>query len=86
MSYYIGLLTIGHALCDLGSNINLMLLSMMRKLNFGEPKWTYGVLEDVLVIVDNLFFPIHYVILDMPEDSETPLLLGIQFLAMGRVG
>lgn len=67
-----------------------MPLSMMKKLNHGEPKPTkmtltladrsvtypYGVLEDVLVRVDDLFFPIDFVILDMPEDAETPLLLG----------
>jgi hypothetical protein len=59
----IGELKIGRALCDLGASINLMPLSMMKKLNCGEPKPTkmtltladrsvtylYGVLEDVLV-------------------------------------
>lgn len=36
----------------------------------------YGVLEDVLVRVDGLVFPPDFIILDMPEDSDTPLLLG----------
>lgn len=35
---FIGSLTIGHALCDLGESINLMPISMMRKLNYREPK------------------------------------------------
>lgn len=75
-----------------------MLLSMMKKLNCGEPKLTkmtltladryvtylYGVLEDVLVKFDNLLFPSDFIILDMPEDTGTPLLLGITFLATGR--
>lgn len=42
--------------------------------------YPYGVLEDVLVRVDGLLFPVDFVILDMPEDSETPLILGRLFL------
>jgi hypothetical protein len=62
----LGEVKVGRALCDLGANINLMPLSMMKKLNCGEPKSTrmtltladrsvtypYGVLEDVLVKVN----------------------------------
>lgn len=36
----IGSLMIGHALCDLEESINLILLSMMRKLNCWQPKPT----------------------------------------------
>lgn len=75
-----------------------MSLSMVKKLNCGEPKPTKmtltlvdrsvtypcGVLKEVLVRVDDLIFPIDFVILDMPEDVETPLLLGRPFLSMGR--
>ncbi|CAJ2653502.1 unnamed protein product [Trifolium pratense] len=89
----IGELKIGRALCDLGASINLMPLSMMKKLKCGEPKPTrmtltladrsvtypYGVLEDVLVKVNDLLFPADFVILDMDEDSEVPLLLGRPF-------
>jgi hypothetical protein len=71
---------------------------MMKKLNCGEPKPTrmtltladrsvtylYGVLEDVLVKVNDLLFSVDFVILDMDEDSEVPLLLGRPFLATGR--
>lgn len=63
---------------------------MMRNLNCGEPRpikmtltlidyyitYPYGVLEDVLVKVGDLLFPADFLILDMPEDDETPLLLG----------
>jgi hypothetical protein len=38
----------------------------------------------VLVKVNDLFFPADFVILDMNEDSEIPLLLGRPFLATGR--
>jgi len=41
-------------------------------------------LEDVLVKVNDLLFPADFVILDMEEDDETPLLLGRPFLATGR--
>lgn len=89
-----GSLNTNHALCNLETNINLMLLYMMRNLNCGEPKptlmtltladWSttylYGVLEDVLVRADDLLFLSNFVILDMSEDSETPLMLGRSFL------
>lgn len=94
----IGKVSVGNALCDLGASINLMPLAMMKKLGCGEPKPTkmmltladrsisypYGVLEDVLVKVNDLVFPADFVILDMEEDDEIPLLLGRPFLATGR--
>lgn len=46
--------------------------------------YPYGVLEDVLVKVDDLLFPTDFVILDIPEDSKTQLLLGNMFLEIGR--
>lgn len=36
----IGSLKTGQALCNLGASINLMPLSIMKKLNYGEPKPT----------------------------------------------
>ena len=87
--------TFKKALCDLGANINLMPLSMVKKLNQGEPtpialslqmvdrSLTYpqGIIEDVLVKVDKFIFPIDFVVLDMEEDKEAPLILGRPFLA-----
>lgn len=75
-----------------------MSLSMMRNLNYGEPKLTqmnltltdhsimypYGVLEYVLGRVDEILFLVDFVILDMLEDSKTPLLLGRLFLETGK--
>jgi len=71
---------------------------MMKKLGCGEPKPTrmtltltdrsisypLGVLEDVLVQVNELVFPTDFVILDMAEDEDMPLLLGRSFLPTGR--
>ncbi|XP_027362847.1 uncharacterized protein LOC113870454 [Abrus precatorius] len=94
----IGNVTIGKTLCDLGAGINLMPLSILKKLGVGEVKSTkmalqladrsikypYGVMEDVLLKVDKLIFPTEFVILDMDEDSEVPVILGRPFLATGR--
>jgi len=43
-----------------------------------------GILEDVLVKVDKLIFPANFIILDMEEDQEIPIILGRPFLAIGR--
>jgi len=46
--------------------------------------YSFGVLEDVLVKVNELVFPADFVILDMAEDEDMPLILGRPFLATGR--
>ncbi|XP_012844566.1 PREDICTED: uncharacterized protein LOC105964603 [Erythranthe guttata] len=43
-----------------------------------------GVLEDVLVKVDEFILPADFVILDMDEDREIPIILGRPFLATSR--
>ncbi|GKA24140.1 DNA-directed DNA polymerase [Tanacetum coccineum] len=43
-----------------------------------------GIVEIVLIKVDKFFLPIDFVILDMPEDSRIPIILGISFLATAR--
>ncbi|CAJ2663170.1 unnamed protein product [Trifolium pratense] len=94
----IGNLHVGRALCDLGASINLMPLSMMKKIPGAIAKPTkmqlsladrsitypYGILQDVLVRVAEFVFPADFVILDMEENAEMPLLLGRPFLATGR--
>ncbi|XP_022892010.1 uncharacterized protein LOC111406878 [Olea europaea var. sylvestris] len=83
---------------DLGASINLMPLSTFKKLGFGkvnpttltlqlaDRSITYpkGIIEDVLVNVDKFIFPMDFVVLDMEEDEEVPLILGRPFLAIGR--
>lgn len=51
-------------------------------LQFADPsvKRPYGIVEDVLVKIDKFVFPIDFVILEMPEDEEIPLILGRPFL------
>ena len=43
-----------------------------------------GVIEDVLVKVDKFIFPADFIVLDMEEDKEIPIILGRLFLATGR--
>ncbi|XP_052204056.1 uncharacterized protein LOC127809331 [Diospyros lotus] len=47
-------------------------------------KYPRGVMEDVLVKVDKFIFPIDFIILDMEEDHDMPLILGRPFLTTGR--
>ena len=83
------------ALCDSGASINLMPYSVAKKLSLGEITPTTvtlqmadrtlakpeGIIEDVLVKVGKFLFPADFIILDMEEDSQVPLLLGRPFLA-----
>ena len=43
-----------------------------------------GVIEDVQVKVDKLIFPTDFIVLDIEEDREIPIILGRLFLATGR--
>ncbi|XP_049370434.1 uncharacterized protein LOC125835359 [Solanum verrucosum] len=94
----IGMLRFVKALCDLGDSINLMILSIYKKLGLGAPKPTamhllmddrtvkrpIGVLQDVLVKVESFIFSMDFVILDCEVDFEVPIILGRLFLSIGR--
>jgi len=43
------------------------------------------VVEDLLVKVDKFYFPIDFVIMDIKEDSEVPLILGRPFMKTTKV-
>jgi hypothetical protein len=43
-----------------------------------------GVFENTLVNIDKFTFPVDFVILDMEEDLETPLILGRSLLTTAR--
>ncbi|XP_073126749.1 uncharacterized protein [Henckelia pumila] len=94
----IGSMSFDKVLCDLGASINLMLYSLAKKLGIGvmEPttmslkladrsiKYPKGIMENVLLKVDEFIFPVDFVVLDMDDDRETPLILGRPFLATSR--
>ncbi|XP_016195510.1 uncharacterized protein LOC107636522 [Arachis ipaensis] len=98
LSCTIGNMSIGKALCNLGSSINLMPLSMMRRLSVEEMKPTRmslqladrsliiptGVVENLLVKVGEFIFPTDFVILDMEEEGHNSIILGRPFLAIAR--
>ncbi|KAM1660255.1 hypothetical protein ACFX2K_003267 [Malus domestica] len=90
-----------HAMLDLGASINVMLYSIYASMNLGELKndgviiqladrsnaYPKGVLEDVLVQVDNLIFPADFYVLEMedsPNVTPLPILLGRPFLKTVR--
>ncbi|XP_028201838.1 uncharacterized protein LOC114386025 [Glycine soja] len=94
----IGEVVVGKAPIDLGANINLMPLSICRRLGDIEIIPTrmtlqladrsitrpYGVIEDVLVKVKHLIFPADFVVIDIEEDVDIPLILGRPFMSTAR--
>nr|GEX19235.1 reverse transcriptase domain-containing protein [Tanacetum cinerariifolium] len=86
------------ALADLGTSINLMPLSIWKKLSL--PKLTprrmileladrsttrpIGIAKDVFVKVGKFHFPIDFVVVDYVVDPRVPLILGRPFLRTGR--
>ena len=80
--YTIGGFEIQKALCDSGASINLIPLSVARRLSLGELTPTFvtlqmadrtmakpeGVIEDVLIKVGKFVFPVDFIILDIEED------------------
>ncbi|XP_062093593.1 uncharacterized protein LOC133799609 [Humulus lupulus] len=43
-----------------------------------------GIIEDVLLRVDTFIFPANFIVLDMEEDMDVPIILGRPFLATGQ--
>ncbi|RDX76820.1 hypothetical protein CR513_43146, partial [Mucuna pruriens] len=89
----IGDCTFADAMLDLGASINVMPTSMYKSLSFGdlEPTWMtiqlanrsvvqpLGILEDVLVQVNELIFPADFYVLDMEDETSgkgSTLILG----------
>ncbi|GJW07668.1 reverse transcriptase domain-containing protein [Tanacetum coccineum] len=87
-----------HALADLGASINLMPLSIWKKLSLPELTPTRmtleladrsitrpkGVAEDIFVKVGNFHFPTDFVVVDFEADPRVPLILGRSFLRTSR--
>nr|GEV59743.1 reverse transcriptase domain-containing protein [Tanacetum cinerariifolium] len=87
-----------HALANLGASINLMPLSIWKKLSLPELTPTRmtleledrsiirpkGVFEDVFVKVEKFHFPTDFVVVDFEADPRVPLILGRFFLRTGR--
>jgi len=48
-------------------------------------KHPYGIVEDLLVKVDKFLFPVDFVVIDIEEDLEVPLILGRPFMKTAKV-
>ncbi|KAK2363961.1 hypothetical protein QL285_088886 [Trifolium repens] len=95
----IGNVNVGKALIDLGSSINLIPLSVVERigglditrtrmtLQLADKSITHpsGIAEDVLVKVDKFMFPIDFVVMDIKEDDDVPLILGRGFMKTARM-
>nr|GEU80132.1 reverse transcriptase domain-containing protein [Tanacetum cinerariifolium] len=87
-----------HALADLGASINLMPLSIWKKLSLPELTLTWmtleladmsitrpkGVAEDIFIKVGKFHFPTDFVVVDFEADPRVPLILGRSFLRTRR--
>ena len=92
----IGNSKMGKALCDSEASINLMPLSVVKRLSWGELTPTAmtlqmvditlaqpeGILEDVLIKLGKFIFLMEFVVIDIEEDKQVPLLLRRPFLAI----
>jgi hypothetical protein len=94
----IGKAKIKKALCDLGASVSLMPHTIFQKIGVGELKPTrmtlqladssvrlqMGIVEDVPVQVGKFFVPGDFVIMEMDEDKDVPVILGRPFLRTAR--
>ncbi|RVX10721.1 hypothetical protein CK203_018376 [Vitis vinifera] len=99
ISVMIGETVVEKALLDLEASVNLLPYSVYKQLGLGELKPTSitlsladrsvkiprGIIEDVLVQVDNFYYPVDFVVLDtdpiIKETNYVPIILGRPFLA-----
>ncbi|XP_050915766.1 uncharacterized protein LOC127130846 [Lathyrus oleraceus] len=86
---------IDKAFLDLGASVILMPLAVCRRLNLGElqptkmslqsadrsVKYAVGILEDIPVRIRQLYIPTDFVVMDIKEEDEIPILLGRPFLS-----
>jgi len=91
----IGSETVEKALCDLGSSVSLLPLSLFKRIGIGELKPSkmilkladrstiqiVGFVEDIPIKIEGIYIPADFVVVDIPEDSDVPIILGRPFLA-----
>ena len=87
---------------DLGASVNLITFSVYKKLGLGELKPTSitlqladhsvrelrGIVEDVLVKIEQFFYPVDFIVLDyqpiLHPSVHTPIILGRPFLSIAN--
>jgi len=91
----IGSEAINKAMCDLGASVSLLPLSLFKRMGISELKsikatlklangttiHSVGFIEDIPVEVGGIYIPNDFVVLDMDEDDQVPILIGRPFLA-----
>jgi len=91
----IGRETIDKAMCELGASISLLPLSLFKRMGIGELKPTevtlklvdrttihhVGFIKNIPVEVGRIYIPTDFIVLDMDEDDQVPILIGRPFLA-----
>ncbi|XP_074292931.1 uncharacterized protein LOC141619809 [Silene latifolia] len=99
ISCMVGNVSIKKALCDLRASVSILPLRIARKVGLHDMIPTsmtlqladrsvqrpMGVIEDIPVKVGNFYIPVDFVVLDIPEDLQTPIILGRPFLETGDV-
>ncbi|XP_023753520.1 uncharacterized protein LOC111901897 [Lactuca sativa] len=82
------------ALADSGASVNVMPQPFFKKLNLAESRpirmaihlanktvtFPRGICEDLLVEVDKFVFPADFIVIDMEEHRQVPIILGRPFL------
>ncbi|GJZ37842.1 ribonuclease H-like domain-containing protein, partial [Tanacetum coccineum] len=95
LPYFIHNICFGKAFVDLGASVSVMPFSTYTNLGLGilshtrltikladqTIKQPRGIAENVLVRIGKFIFPIDFIILDIPEDDDVPLILGRPFLS-----
>jgi len=84
-----------NVLCDLGASVSVMPKKIFDKLNYSTLTPTSmclqladqsvcypaGITKNILVKIRNFFVLVNFMVLDMQEDTKTPLILGRPFLS-----
>ena len=91
----IGSETVEKALCNVGASVSLLPLSLFKRIGIGELKPSemilkladratiqiVGFVDDIPIKIDGIYIPADFVVVDIPEDSDVPIILGRPFLA-----
>jgi len=94
----IGSETIDKALCDLGASVSLLPLSLFKRMGIGELKPSemtlklvdrstiqpVGFVEDIPVKIEGIYIPAYFMVVEIEEDPDVPMILGRHFLTTVR--
>jgi hypothetical protein len=102
ISCTIGEYLVEHALLDLGASINLLPFTIYQQMGLGDLKPTSitlqladrsvrtpkGMVEDVLIKIENFYYPVDFIVLDIEPtlhlDNGIPIILGRPFLTIAN--